>query len=455
MYNLLLFIKYTTKSIKKSSTLRNAGVVFTLRVSGALLIFIFNWLIVKLLGVEESGVFFLAFTVLNVFSVLALYGVDQLMLRNISATDSETKVSYLYKTGFIFVLFMSLLASSLLFLTSNYLADLFKSEYLASVLRIISLTIPMMSLSTYLGMTVRAKKKFAESAFILTNSYYVTSVIVFIILLIIGDTSLNEVAYFFLFAMVTGFGFNFYLSSKTYNRALLIRRIGDGLSTFKGIFKDSYHLFVTSAVILGFGALNVLMVGFFLNDSDVSIFSVAEKIAKLLTFSLFAINIILSPVISRLYSKRKIKDLNIEIQKATLISVLFAVPLYVLFIAFPEYILGLFGDEYKDGATILRILSTGQLINAITGAVFISMVMTGMEKVINFVSIITLLFEVLLGAYLIPEYGLKGAAITAAVGYSLLNILLAYFLNKYRKLNIYPNIQLIRGLFRDAKNSTN
>lgn len=57
-----------------------------------------------------------------------------------------------------------------------------------------------------------------------------------------------------------------------------------------------------------------------------------------------------------------------------------AVPVLAFMVFFPEFLMGLFGEEYKVAAPLLQILAIGQFINVITGSVGYLLNMTGHEK---------------------------------------------------------------------------
>ena len=93
---------------------------------------------------------------------------------------------------------------------------------------------------------------------------------------------------------------------------------------------------------------------------------------------------------------------------------------------FAEDLLRLFGSNYVEAATALRVLVVGQFINATAGSCGVILSMTGHQReVVNGVAG-ALVVNFALSILLIPGLGIIGAAIAAATGLAVWNAYLAY-----------------------------
>ncbi len=81
---------------------------------------------------------------------------------------------------------------------------------------------------------------------------------------------------------------------------------------------------------------------------------------------------------------------------------------------FSQPILSLFGSDFTEASWSLKILVTGQMINALCGSVAILMIMTGHQKKSLPVVVCSALINVVLNAILIPSFGIAGAAIATS-----------------------------------------
>ncbi len=177
-----------------------------------------------------------------------------------------------------------------------------------------------------------------------------------------------------------------------------------------------------------------VLLGVWGTSADVGIFSMASRTAALISFILMAMNSILAPKFAALYIKGEIETLGRTARNAAALVTLIVSPIFLLFILFPDLIMGLFGKKFIGGSELLVILSAGQFVNVITGSVACLLVMTGHERLQRNIMVISLVLNVLLSAVLIPQLGTTGASIAVAVTLSVQNLIAAGMVK--RKLGI-------------------
>jgi O-antigen/teichoic acid export membrane protein len=183
---------------------------------------------------------------------------------------------------------------------------------------------------------------------------------------------------------------------------------------------------------------DVLLLGWFAGTTAAGIYSIAYRIAVLVTFVLNAVNIIFAPTIAALYVQGDRSGLQalatMTAWWATLSALAIALPLLVL----SEFWLGLFGEAFVAGSSALRILLIGQVVSAMAGSVGYLMMMTGHERQAAFIILGATACNILLNLLLIPPFGMQGAAVASAVTVIAWNVAMAVFL--WRKLGIVPSI---------------
>uniref|UniRef100_B3EM06 Polysaccharide biosynthesis protein n=1 Tax=Chlorobium phaeobacteroides (strain BS1) TaxID=331678 RepID=B3EM06_CHLPB len=114
---------------------------------------------------------------------------------------------------------------------------------------------------------------------------------------------------------------------------------------------------------------------------------------------------------------------------------LIASPLLLLFLVAPQWVMGMFGEEFQKGGVLLSILAIGQFVNVATGSVGYVLMMSGNEKLMrNNVAFVAVL-SVVLNAALVPLYGAFGAAIATAVCLALQNMIAAYMVSSRLGIN--------------------
>ena len=156
---------------------------------------------------------------------------------------------------------------------------------------------------------------------------------------------------------------------------------------------------------------------------QLAILAVARRTAILTSFILMAVNLVVAPKFAALYKQGKTNELESIALQATRLMVLFALPIVGFMLLFPEWLMWLFGEEYKAGANLLRILAVGQFINVMTGSVGFLLSMSGHERDLRNVVFICGPMAIILALILTPLYGVTGAAVATAIALASQNLL--------------------------------
>lgn len=149
------------------------------------------------------------------------------------------------------------------------------------------------------------------------------------------------------------------------------------------------------------------------------------------------------PKVAESFKKGDREKFNNIISFSTNLNFLTTIIIVVLILIFRTQILGLFGEEFKEGESALIILCLAQVINSFSGSVGVILQMTGNQLVFQNIILMALFINICLNLILIPLYGSFGAAITTLISISFWNITSVLYLK--RKLNIvsyfnYKNI---------------
>lgn len=121
-----------------------------------------------------------------------------------------------------------------------------------------------------------------------------------------------------------------------------------------------------------------LFVGVSFNSKDTAVFGAAGRLAILMTLMPSVLQSFVSPVIARYWVKEDIVKIQMLLRGSTTLSTLAVLPFFLLFSIFSEKILEiLFGQNYIDAATTLRILVLAGFVNIIRGASGFTLVLCG------------------------------------------------------------------------------
>ena len=157
----------------------------------------------------------------------------------------------------------------------------------------------------------------------------------------------------------------------------------------------------------------------------------ASKIAAVNTLVLVAVNSIAMPKFAEIFERNDKSLFRNFIKQSTLLVFIFSFPVLILIMLFPSEILQVFGTEFAEGKNTLLILAAGQFFSAFSGSTINILNMCGREKAAQYILIFSSIPNILLNYFLIPVYGIEGAAIATSATLILWNLLAVLVI--YRK----------------------
>jgi O-antigen/teichoic acid export membrane protein len=138
---------------------------------------------------------------------------------------------------------------------------------------------------------------------------------------------------------------------------------------------------------------------------------------------LIALSSIYSPLYASAFAKRNVKSLGKLFKQSQTFSLLGYLPIFLAFLLFGQWFLGLSGQEFKAGYLLLVILCLGQLVNAATGLSTHLNYMSHREAFETMTNIIMVIFLLIAGILCAYFYGVIGVAIATSAAVALKNIL--------------------------------
>ena len=179
--------------------------------------------------------------------------------------------------------------------------------------------------------------------------------------------------------------------------------------------------------VIDSAALNMdtIFIGLLVSAEAAGIYFNAFRTAGLLTLFMFAITLVVAPMVSRHYHAGEMKQAQAITALCAWAGFLFSLVVFVGYLVFGEQLLSLFGTTSAEGYLVLILLSIGLLFDAATGPSRIVMMMTGHER--DYVRIwgSIMLVGLLLELAVIPAFGLVGAAAVNALSRAVAQLAIA------------------------------
>lgn len=426
---------------------KGASLSFIVKISAAFTSLLFYIYLGRTLGAELSGVFFLLLTILTIASVVVRFGLDNTLLMLIAKNESDGNWSFIisaYLKSVTIVLLLSSMVSTFTFLCSESISIwIFSSESYTIHIEFVALAIPPLALSVIHAHALQGLKMVFASTLILNMLVPFTALLVsilvgekygligFIVAYTIAAYSTVIVSIFFWWTKVGAFSL-----------------VGRGCSWTR-LIEQSMPLFWVAIMQMLINWLSYLVLGAYANDSDVGIFGVAIRIATLFGFFLMAVNTISAPKIANLQARKETEQVEMLCRSSSTLLLLVTLPIFVIVFINSEYFLLLFGEDFVDGSSVLKILLLGQFVNLACGSVGVLLIMSGCEQVMRDSLFWVVLICVVLNFALVPLFGILGAAISFSLTMAFQNMLFVFKAREILKVNVLPYINPLRMIKND------
>ena len=170
------------------------------------------------------------------------------------------------------------------------------------------------------------------------------------------------------------------------------------------------------------------MVGGILGHFDVGIYRAAARGAILVTIANTIALQLVGPMLSRALANEDHGEAQRLLSQAALVSLIAGVPIVLVFGLGANLYLGLFGPEFVQANTSLRLLLIGQSSIILAGADAILLIMLRRERLVLIVTTLGVNFA--LNLALIGPFGIEGAAMASLVSMVIVRATLVRFILK-------------------------
>ncbi|GHD05627.1 hypothetical protein GCM10016234_01920 [Tianweitania populi] len=181
--------------------------------------------------------------------------------------------------------------------------------------------------------------------------------------------------------------------------------------------------------------VDLVMIGFLIDDREVGIYRTAVAAATFAAFGLMTVELVVQPHIARLHAQKNTRALQKLASYSAAISFISTIPVFIAFLLFGKQIIAvIFGDEYVLAYTPLVILTLSQCCYAFFGSAGNILAMSGNERENIKGQVLAMIANIFFNFLLIPIFGIKGAAVSS--GIALFVWRLSYWYSAKKILNI-------------------
>jgi len=431
---------YLDVSLRKIA--KGAGIGFTGSFIGMALGYLSRMIIARFLGASDYGLISLGFAAMTIAATLSLVGLPTGIQRYIPFYKGKGDKGRIKGTilGAIKISFpLSLIFALIFFLGADWISvHVFHEPELTPVLMIFAIGVPFFVLATNLMAATVGFQDLRFRVFVNDLFQNIFKLAAIVLLLLLGFEVIGAAFGWILAIILMPFLAFYFLEKRVFP---VFNTKVKSISVDKELFFFSFPLIFAGLAGLITGWTDTLMLGYFSTASDVGIYNAALPTAKLLSVGAFGV--IFMPVVSELYARGKIEDLRNVFSTVTKWILSIILPLFLLLSLFSASIMRiLFGVEYVVGAVALSILAFSYFITSLFGLAAPLLQTYGKTKIVMVCSFIGASANFILNFFLIPVYGIKGAAMATGFSVVLMSVLYLFFVYRIGKIQPFQRSYL-------------
>ncbi|MFC5353665.1 lipopolysaccharide biosynthesis protein [Azospirillum himalayense] len=391
----------------------------------------------RALGAHDAGLFFLCLTWIGLASTLARLGLERAITRHIAAElaiGQGRAAGRDLRTGLIGTGFAATLAAVAAFALAGPASHLlFGAPDLETPLRLSALVLLPQTLTITIGSALAGLKRGIAAQFVQNALWPV----LMLAALLAGISSLDSLILALAGAWTLSVAVGLAILARDRRRFTDHAMPADAPSAdgpaevLPSLWHTARPLFVVELVQVSLASLPVLALGVFVDAASVGAFSVANRISMLIWVVVISIGTFAAPNYAELHRRGETSRLLAMNRGIMLTVAALGLPMVSVMMIVPELLLDLVGQGFGSAATALRILAVGQMIHCLLACQDILLAMTGHGRTLRRLNLLQLAACIVLGAVLIPLFGMTGAAaVTAltvaqgAIGTTLVRLLL-------------------------------
>ena len=433
---------------------RGSLTVFVAMTIGTIVTLVLNAILARVMAHSQLGAYFLVFSLVMIGSTIGQMGLDRTVVRLVAAARATGDGARARRTvRLVFLLGLgasSLVAVALVLGLGDFIAvHIYHSQAVAGVIGLAALWVLVKALLALTAETFRGFKRFWPATFY--NGLAVDSLLVlsFGALWAAGarptlDEAVGITVAATALALVAG--------------VVMLRRSvtslsGGGDVEPREVIGISLPLLATSVASFAVGTgVDLWVVGHFRPESDVALYGAAYRLVFFVATGFIIVSQVVPPIIAELHAKGQRRELEQALRSVSTLAGIPAVIVLVTFLLAGPFVMEVvYGPFFRQGATVLAILSIARLVAVCTGSSGATLMMTGHQRTMMTITVATGVVSLTAEILLAPSYGITGVAAATCAAQILQNALQLTFARlrvgiwTHARFSIEPLRELLRG----------
>jgi len=416
---------------------RGGGIAFAGNIVDKGLRFPLEILLARVLGAGDYGSYSLGYGLTIIAGQISMLGLPSGIVRFgalYRGAGDTRRVKGTISSALLISTLSSIVAGGLFFAFAGPLSETFGMPKLADVLRVFAFSFPLYIITLMAGHAATAFQAIKYQAAVTNVCRPLANVALVSVVFLFGFRLLGAVYGFLLSSAISAF----------LGLYLLKRVFPDIVSGLESSYEVRRLLrFSLPVLFVGFssallGQTDRIMLGYFKASEDLGIYSAAAIISQQAGLVMYSFSYIFCPIISDLYNRKEFSSFERLFKTVTRWVISLNLVILLLLILFSKQIMGIFGPGFTAGWSVLVTLSAVHLIGYSAGGALVGYVlqMSGKQDIELINAIVMLVANIALNLWLIPLYGILGAALATGASFAVINV--ARILEVYWLFRMHP-----------------
>ena len=395
--------------------------------------FILGVVFARTFGVNDYGDYSFVMAVLMLVILVAQFGIPELAMREVSAAlemNDDKKASTLTIKSAFFMILSSLSIVIIGEVSLFCLSDSINPK-IQNLLSIGLLLIPAYVALNLLTTIFRARRKVLLSQILMTLfvSFLVLGLVSIHFLFISADFTSEAAITSRILAVITSLTIAIAITLRLSKQVKF-----EDLKTNPNMgemAKSSLPFLLIGGAAVLMSHTDLVMLGLYLGTDSVGIYKIAIQGAILILLPLHIANTVVVQEFARQHSTKDYAEMEMLAVMSSRVVFLVSAVIAIFLIMFGEYFIStIFGDEYISANKILTLLCFGRLISLIFGEPGFILNMTGNQSITLKLFSGAAVLNIMLNLFLIPIWGVSGAAYATTISLILWRLSACFFVQK-------------------------
>ncbi len=406
--------------------------------------------IAKIVGAENLGIITLGLSLSQLLAFFSLLGTDRGLIKYIAhflGINNNTNISRVIKFSILCSLSISIVIIVLYFQFDYEINQILfpKIPNISIITNYFVILLPVIVLRNILkgslGGIQKPQYDKVQQKIIFPISRIVLLLIFFQFFSLITSLLLATII-----SIVIGTGYLLYIMRREIKAIEIFNNSYSEMLHFKEFILFSLPLILIPLFDLATHSIDTLIVGHYLSAADTGVYTIIRKFGFFVAIPLSLFTSMIAASAAKMFATNHSKEFEKIYQYATKWIVFFSSIIFSIIFVFSQEILNLIGKDFVPGSIPLKIFLFSQLINASVGPTGNTLLMTDNRNIFIINSFISVTIGIASAFYLIPQYGLIGAAISISIAFSLVNLLCVFFVIRNLKINPMKYSDLLRRM---------